>query len=52
MNNLTYVVTVGCCEFTFNNADEAVTFAITAKLRACDKNDGVSIDFMDLEEEC
>lgn len=50
MNNLKYVVNVGYYEFTFDNADEAVAFAITAKLKGSDKSDDVSIDFVDLEE--
>lgn len=50
MNNLKYVVNVSCFHFTFDNADEAVTFAITAKLKNKDK-DRVSIDFVEVEAE-
>ena len=51
MNNLKYVVQVGYYEFTFDNADEAVAFAITAKLKGSDKSNDVLIDFVELEEE-
>ena len=50
MNKLKYVVNVSYFHFMFDNADEAVAFAITAKLRNEDK-DRVSIDFVELEEE-
>lgn len=50
MYNLKYVVNVSYFHFTFDNADEAVAFAITAKLKNEDK-DHVSIDFVELEEE-
>lgn len=50
MNKLKYVVNISYYHFTFDNANEAVAFAITAKLRNEDK-DNVSIDFVELEEE-
>ena len=51
MNELKYVVNVGYYRFVFNNANEAVTFAITAKLKGDDKSDDVSIDFVESEDE-
>lgn len=51
MNELKYVVNVGYYRFVFDNADEAVTFAITAKLKGDDKSDDVSIDFVESEDE-
>ncbi len=51
MNSLKYVVNIGYYSFTFDNADEAVTFAITAKLKCDDKSDDVSIDFVEVEAE-
>lgn len=51
MYNLKYVVNVGYYRFVFDNADEAVTFAITAKLKGDDKSDDVSIDFVEMEAE-
>lgn len=50
MNSLKYVVNVSYFHFTFDNANEAVTFAIAAKLKNDDK-DRVSMDFVEVEEE-
>lgn len=50
MCNLKYVVNVSYFHFTFDSVEEAVTFAIAAKLKNEDK-DRVSIDFVELEEE-
>ncbi len=51
MNSLKYVVSIGYCSFTFDNADAAVAFAITAKLKCDDKSNDVLIDFVEVEEE-
>lgn len=50
MDNLKYVVNVGYYRFVFDNADEAVAFAIMAKLKGDDKSDEVSIDFIEVED--
>ena len=54
MNNLKYVVNIGFYgdyHFIFDNANEAVAFAIAAKLKDADKRDEVSIDFVEAEDE-
>lgn len=51
MNELKYVVNIGYYDFTFDNADEAVAFAIMAKLKSSDKRDNVTIDIVESEGE-
>ena len=51
MNELIYQVRVGFYHFNFETADEAVSFAIAAKLNNIDSSESVSIEFIeDIEQ--
>lgn len=47
MNELIYQVRIGFYHFNFKTAEEAVSFAIAAKLNNVDRSDNVSIEFIE-----
>ena len=47
MNELIFEVRIGFYHFHFKTAEEAVSFAIAAKLNNVDRTDNVSIEFIE-----